>query len=140
MTSLEYRGYRAHVEADYEEGILFGRVLDIRAVITFAADRVDEVADKFHEAIDDYIAWCAKRGKEPERPFSGRLSFRTTPEYHRLIAEAAEGRNLSTNAWMEHELVGAAHRAHQQFVRPEPKSSAPETTAVRRRRPRTAKA
>jgi predicted HicB family RNase H-like nuclease len=108
MTPLEYKGYRAQVEVDLEGGLLFGRVLDIRAVITFAADRVDEVAAKFHEAIDDYLAWCKERGKDPERPFSGKFTFRTSSETHRLIAHAAEANRLSSNAWIEQVLMAAA--------------------------------
>jgi predicted HicB family RNase H-like nuclease len=68
MTILEYRGYRATVEPDIDAGILFGRVMDVRTVITFAADRVDEIVDKFHEAIDDYPVWCREDGVEPEAP------------------------------------------------------------------------
>jgi predicted HicB family RNase H-like nuclease len=68
MRILEYQGYRASVEPDIDAGILFGRVLDVTTVITFAAERVDEIVERFHEAIDDYIEWCQEDGIEPEAP------------------------------------------------------------------------
>ncbi|HWE64787.1 MAG TPA: type II toxin-antitoxin system HicB family antitoxin [Chloroflexota bacterium] len=108
---LEYQGYRAEVEVDLDANILFGRVIDLRTVITFQAERVDQVREAFQEAIDDYLLYCRERGKEPERPFSGRISFRTTPEIHRLIAEASASEGLSANAWMEKVLVAAVHDA-----------------------------
>jgi len=107
----EYRGYRAEIEPDYQSNILFGRVLDIKTVITFQAERVDGVLSAFQEAIDDYLLYCTERGKEPERPLAGRISFRTTPQHHRLIAEAAMSDGLSVNAWMERTLIASAHDA-----------------------------
>jgi len=68
MTILEYQGYRASIEPDLNAGILFGRVLNTQTVITFAAERVDEVVAKFHEAIDDYLDWCREDGIAPEAP------------------------------------------------------------------------
>lgn len=109
--TLEYQGYRAEIEPDYDANILFGRVLDIKTVITFQAERVDGIRPAFAEAIDDYLLYCKERGKVPERPFAGRVSFRTSPECHRLIADAAMSEKLSVNAWMEGALVDAAHAA-----------------------------
>lgn len=106
--TLEYQGYRAEIEPDYDANILFGRVLDIKTVITFQAERVDGIRPAFAEAIDEYLLYCKERGKVPERPFAGRISFRTSPEHHRLIADAATSEKLSVNAWMEEALVDAA--------------------------------
>jgi predicted HicB family RNase H-like nuclease len=104
---LEYQGYRAEVELDLDANLLFGRVIDIKTVITFQAERVDQIRHAFEEAIDDYLLYCNERGKVPERPFSGRLSFRTTPDIHRLIVEASAAEGLSANAWMEKVIVAA---------------------------------
>jgi predicted HicB family RNase H-like nuclease len=68
MNILEYRGYRAGIEPDIDAGILFGRVLNTETVITFAAERVDEIVGRFHEAIDDYLDWCREDGFAPELP------------------------------------------------------------------------
>jgi predicted HicB family RNase H-like nuclease len=46
--------------------------------------------------------------QEPDRPYSGKLPFRTTPERHRRIAQAARVAGKSINAWMDEALVTAA--------------------------------
>jgi predicted HicB family RNase H-like nuclease len=59
------------VEFDDEADILHGEVIGLRDVITFQGRTVDEVKGAFRESVDDYLAFCAKRGEEPEKPFSG---------------------------------------------------------------------
>ncbi|GAB4190840.1 MAG: type II toxin-antitoxin system HicB family antitoxin [Coleofasciculaceae cyanobacterium] len=108
---MTYKGYTASVEVDTEAGILFGRVLDIKDVVTFKAKTVDEVAREFHKSVDDYLAFCEELGEEPDKPFSGKLPFRTTPEHHRKIFLAAQKAGKSINSWMEEILTVAADKA-----------------------------
>jgi predicted HicB family RNase H-like nuclease len=70
---LEYKGYTAHVELDTEAAIFHGEVLDTRDVITFQGKSVDEIQEAFRESVDDYLDFCAQRGEDPDKPFSGRL-------------------------------------------------------------------
>ena len=58
---MEYKGYRATVEFDYEAGVLHGRVIDTRDVIFFEATSVEQLEREFHFSIDDYLAVCAER-------------------------------------------------------------------------------
>lgn len=108
---LTYKGYRGQVEVDTDAGILFGRVLDIRDVITFKGKTVEEAVQAFQESIDDYLEFCQERGEEPNKPFSGKLPFRTTPERHRLVYIAAQKAGKSINAWMDEVLSRAAEEA-----------------------------
>ncbi len=64
--------------------------------------------------MDDYLAFCAERGEEPEKPYSGNLPFRTTPELHRRIALAATAAGKSINAWLSDAAAEAADRALKQ--------------------------
>ena len=105
---LTYKGYTAALEIDCDAKVLAGRVLDVRDVIVFEGKTVVEVEQEFHNSIDDYLEWCAEEGREPEKQYSGRLPFRTTPENHRMIARAAARADKSINAWMEELLVKAA--------------------------------
>lgn len=98
---MKYKGYTAQVEIDETAGILFGKVLDIKDVITFKGDTVAKLETEFHNSVDDYLEWCAELGEEPDKPFSGKLPFRTTPENHRQIYLAAKKANKSINAWMD---------------------------------------
>ncbi|MGB7977587.1 MAG: hypothetical protein WCF19_00335 [Chlamydiales bacterium] len=50
-----------------------GEVLGIKDVVTFQGTTVDEIEKVFKDSIDDYLAFCAERGEEPDRPFSEKV-------------------------------------------------------------------
>ena len=54
------------------------------------------------------IKTCAKVGKEPQKPFSGKVMFRIDPETHRQAALAAELAGVSLNQWAEQVIEKAA--------------------------------
>lgn len=111
MSSMTYRGYAARIEFDDEDGIFFGRVAGIRDGVTFHADNVAELRAAFHEAVDDYIETCSAIGKDPQKPYSGKVMFRISPEVHARAAIAAELAGTSLNEWAESALSKAAERA-----------------------------
>jgi predicted HicB family RNase H-like nuclease len=53
---------------DEEAGVLYGEVINVRDVITFEGDSVEEVQKAFHESVEDYLAFCAARGETPKFP------------------------------------------------------------------------
>lgn len=67
---LEYKGYIGTAAFDDEIGVFQGEVAHLRDVITFEGTSVEELKQAFKDSIDDYIQWCAERGKEAERPLS----------------------------------------------------------------------
>lgn len=71
---LHHKGYTGVVEFDDEADIFHGEVLHINDVITFQGSTVEELRRAFVESVEDYLAFCAARGEEPSKPFSGRLS------------------------------------------------------------------
>ena len=107
---MKYKGYTAQIEVDETAGILFGKVLDIKDVITFKGMTVAELEKEFHNSVDDYLEWCQELGEEPDKPFSGKLPFRTTPEKHRQIYLSAKKANKSINAWMDDVLAEKARQ------------------------------
>jgi predicted HicB family RNase H-like nuclease len=110
MNLLSYKGYTGKVEVDVKTGTLFGEVLNLRDVITFEADSVADIEKELHASIDEYLAWCARDGVEPEKPYSGQFRLRTTPQRHRMIALAAACEGKSINAWVDETLAEAAAR------------------------------
>lgn len=104
---MTYKGYSARIEYDDEDGILFGQIAGIRDGVSFHAESVDELKAAFHEAVDDYLDTCAKIGKEPQKPYSGNVMFRVSPEVHRKAAVAAELAGKSLNQWAEEVLIKA---------------------------------
>jgi predicted HicB family RNase H-like nuclease len=67
MNSMTYKGYRARVDYDDDDGIFVGRLAGINDVVAFHAENVAELRSAFRAAVDDYLATCAKAGKPAER-------------------------------------------------------------------------
>ncbi len=95
---LEYKGYFGTIEAD--GGIFIGRVAGLRDVVTFEGSTFGEVEQAFRDSIDDYLAFCAERGESPDRPHSGKLLLRVSPEVHRRAALRAQAEGISLNQWI----------------------------------------
>ena len=104
---MEYRSYRAVVNFDYEASVFHGEVVDTRDVIFFEGTSVEQLDKEFRLSIDDYLAVCAERGREPDRPFSGKVPLRLSPEVHREAAALARGEGKSLNAWLSDTIVRA---------------------------------
>ncbi len=97
---LKYKGYSASVDVDFDAGIIIGRVLDLRDVLTFEGATPAEAEKAFRFMIDQYLAHCRETGREPARPFSGTFSLRITPDLHKRIAIAAADGQKSLNQWV----------------------------------------
>ena len=106
--SLSHKGYSARVEFDSGDAIFFGHIAGIRDIVGFHADTVSDLVAAFHEAVDDYIATCARIDKAPQRPYSGKLMLRVDPQVHAATARAAELAGVSINQWSEKALAQAA--------------------------------
>jgi predicted HicB family RNase H-like nuclease len=102
---LEYKGYMGTVEA--EDGVFGGRVAGLRDVITFEGTTFAEVEQAFRDSIDDYLAFCAQRGERADRPYSGRIPLRLSPETHRRAAMRAQSEGLSLNQWIARRIESA---------------------------------
>jgi predicted HicB family RNase H-like nuclease len=94
---MKYKDYVGTIEPDIDSGVLFGRVIGIRDVITFQGDTVPELLKAFRDSVDDYLAFCKERGESPEKPYSGKFVLRLDPRLHRKLAIAAEARDVSLN-------------------------------------------
>jgi predicted HicB family RNase H-like nuclease len=77
-------------------------------VIGFHGSTVDELEQDFHAAIDDYRAACRALGQEPNKPYSGKMIVRATPELHAAVDRAARLSGKSINKWLVEVLRKAA--------------------------------
>lgn len=57
--TMEYKGYLGSVEFSEADGVFFGKVLGIRALISYEGATAKELVEDFHGAVDDYLALCA---------------------------------------------------------------------------------
>ena len=108
---MTYKGYQARVELDEEAGVFHGEVINTRDVITFQGSSVEELKQAFEDSVDDYLDFCASRGEDPEKPFSGKFLVRVPPEVHRQIMMEARRRGKSLNAYVLERLQPPASAA-----------------------------
>ena len=97
---IAYKGYIAIIEFSAEDECLVGHIAGINDIIGFHANSVDEISKIFHETVDDYLASCAKIGREPNKPYSGKVTLRLPPGLHAQLAVQAEANGSSLNSWL----------------------------------------
>ncbi len=97
---MEHKGYIAEIEFDDAAAIFHGRVINTRDVITFEGTSVDDLREAFADSVEDYLAFCEKLGRSPEKPFKGRFQVRLTSELHRRIHIAAATEGVSMNEYV----------------------------------------
>lgn len=67
---MEYKGYIAEFSYDEDLDLFEGQVANISDILHFHGKSIESLRFAFHNAINEYISWCKKRGKKPEKPFS----------------------------------------------------------------------
>lgn len=110
---MEYRGYYAKVEFDDDAYIFHGEVVNLRDVITFEGETVNDLKQAFCDSIDDYLAFCDERGEDPEKPYSGKFVVRVEPELHKNITIEARKKGKSLNVWVKDALFRALKSTNQ---------------------------
>ena len=103
--TIDYKGYIGSVEFSETDGLFFGKVLGISALISYEGENAKELIDDFHGAVDDYLELCQSEGKEPEKAYKGNFNVRISPELHKKIALIATSRNESLNSCVEEALM-----------------------------------
>jgi predicted HicB family RNase H-like nuclease len=106
---MNYKGYAARIEYSDEDGLFVGHLAGIRDVVGFHGESVPELKAAFAEAVDDYLETCAKLGKAPQKPYSGKLSLRLEPELHASVAVKAQLSQKSINQWVADVIEREAH-------------------------------
>ena len=100
MNTMTHKGYAARVEYSEDDECFVGHIAGIRDAVGFHGESVAELRAAFEETVDDYLATCAKLGREPNHPYSGQFRLRLKPELHARAAIAAETGGKSLNTWV----------------------------------------
>src|ERR1700730_9990291 len=101
---MEYKGYVGSVHYSPEDHLFFGKLEYVRALVNYEATDVAELETNFKEAIEDYLKFCQRQGKQPEKPFKGSFNVRISSELHRTAAIYAEEHGRSLNQVVEEAL------------------------------------
>ena len=113
---MEQKGYFAKVEFDDEANIFHGEIINLRDVITFEGETVDELRTALVDSVEDYLAFCKERGEEPDKPYSGRFLVRVEPELHKTLVIQARKNGKSLNALVHDALLKAVKNSNQQII------------------------
>lgn len=100
MKYLNYKGYSGTIEYSEEDGLLFGKVLGIKGLISYEGETGKELEADFKAAIDDYLAHCKAENRKPEKPFKGSFNVRISSDLHQKAALLAMEAKVSLNAFV----------------------------------------
>jgi predicted HicB family RNase H-like nuclease len=109
MNAMTHKGRVARIEFDNRDNIFVGRVLGLRAMISFHGENVKELRAEFKTAIDAFLKDCKEQGITPEKPASGKILLRVPPEVHGAALIAAQAAGKSLNQWAIEVLHEASH-------------------------------
>jgi len=98
---MQYKGYSGSITFSEEDGVFHGKVVGIKALISFEGDSVRSITEDFHNAVDEYLEFCTDSGLEPERPFKGSFNVRVSPELHRQLSLFSSAGGKSLNSTVE---------------------------------------
>ena len=101
---MEYKGYVGTVEFSEKDMIFYGKVMGIRALISYEGTTAYELIADFHGAVEDYLALCEAEGKEPEKAYKGSFNVRISHELHKQAAIFATTHGISLNSFVENAL------------------------------------
>ena len=109
--TMEYKGYVGSVEFSEEDSLFFGRVLGIRALVSYEGENARDLVEDFHGSVDDYLALCEAQGTEPEKAYKGSFNVRISPELHKAAVIAALRDQTSLNSFVENAIANAVGAA-----------------------------
>lgn len=98
--TMTYKGYTAIIAFSAEDECLVGHIAGITDIVGFHGESVEEIRKAFEEAVDFYLESCAKMGAAPNKPYSGHITLRISPDLHAKLAVQAQASGSSLNRWL----------------------------------------
>ncbi|MCD8225283.1 MAG: type II toxin-antitoxin system HicB family antitoxin [Clostridiales bacterium] len=99
--TMNYKGYVGSVEFSEKDGVFYGKVMGIRALLSYEGETAKELVEDFQGAVDDYLELCEAEGIQPEKAYKGSFNVRISPELHREAAIFAASHQISLNSFVE---------------------------------------
>ena len=94
---LKHKGYIGSIEASLEDNCLFGKILFIKALISYEGKTVADLDAAFQAAVYDYLVTCQNLGQTPEKPCKGSFNVRVGHDLHLAAALAATRKKVTLN-------------------------------------------
>lgn len=97
---IEYKGYLGSVEFSNDDEVFFGKLLGIKALVSYEGETAKEIKQAFYDAVEDYLETCKTLEKKPEKPFKGSFNVRINADLHRQAYVLAEENLISLNQFV----------------------------------------
>lgn len=62
---LKYKGYTGSIEFSEEDGLFYGQVQGIRALVSYEGKNLRKMTTDFHKAVDSYLEICSDNERQP---------------------------------------------------------------------------
>lgn len=98
---IEYKNYIGTVEYSEDDELFFGKILGIRALVSYEGSSAKELKESFIESVEDYLQTCKSLGKKPEKSFKGSFNIRIDSDLHRLAFVLSSEKNISLNNFVK---------------------------------------
>ena len=102
---LRYKGFVGSLFFSPSDDCFHGRIEGIDDLVSFEGRSVDELKERFREAVDDYCEFCKAAGKKPEKSYTGSFNIRVSPDLHKKAVHKSTCEGISLN-----QLVAARRR------------------------------
>ena len=100
MKYLSYKGYTGSIEYSAIDGILYGKVLGIKGLLSYEGLTGKDLEKDFKEVVEEYLEDCFDSGIEPEKPFKGSFNVRIPAYLHQQAALMAMESKVSLNSFV----------------------------------------
>ena len=104
MKHLEYKGYIGTIEYSKEDELLYGKVIGIKALLSYEGTTGAKLERDFKVVINEYLKDCKELGEEPEKPYKGSFNVRIPSQLHRDAALKAMELNTSLNGFVSESI------------------------------------
>ena len=128
MNTLKYKGYIGSVSYSEPDKVFYGKIEGIDGLVNYEGESVAELTASFHEAVEDYLAFCEDHNWKPQKSYSGSFNVRVSPDTHRQIANHAIEAGISINAFVKKALNKAllqVEPAEESFLGYDPNAPEP---------------
>lgn len=104
---MHINGLPAVIAYAPEIGLLRGEFTGLNGGADFYAADIDSLRRGGGISLNEFLAVCREKGREPRRAYSGNFHLRISPALHKRAAQAAAAENKSLNRWIEDTLARA---------------------------------
>ncbi len=105
--TMQYKDYIGSIEFNEADSIFYGKVMGVRALISYEGSSALELSTDFHSAVDEYLEECKQLDREPEKSYKGSFNVRISPELHKKAVIQALAKQMTLNSFVEQALQKA---------------------------------